>query len=79
MKPPAIESSWSLLDYDVSDSGCLSGLSNYGYKEGDFLKYACEYWGKMLNENHLFHELEDTLVFTRFSDKRIPAHVPFFV
>lgn len=77
--PPNLDSPWIMLGYDIADPFRCSGLSNCGYRDCDFKQYSREYWAKKLNENHLFSEFDSALAFSKFSDKRIPEHAPFYV
>lgn len=78
-EPPARDSTWRFLGYDVSDRSFLSGLTNCGYREDDFAEVPRERWARALNENHLFRDIEDAMAFREFSDRRIPEHAPFLV
>ncbi len=74
------DETWTLLGYDVADSGFTSGLSNCGYRPDiDDVESLRRDWGPKLNERGLFDALEHADEFRRVSDARIPEHAPFFV
>jgi hypothetical protein len=72
---------WTLLGYDVGDQWMLSALSNCGFRPvlDDVVKLRAK-WGPRLNQFHLFENLEDAILFARFSDERLRGdHAPCFV
>lgn len=77
LTPPALSEGSTLLGYDVSDDYLLSGLSNCGY-EGDAAALRKQ-WAALLNENHLFWEIEAAKAFAEMTDHRVEEHAPFWV
>ena len=73
---PAFER-YDLLGYDVADYGLLSGLTNCGYSPEEAASLAPA-WAPLLNEWHLFGNLEDATAFAAVTAKRVPEHAPFF-
>lgn len=81
VNPDHRDATWTLLGYDVCDQWLLSALSNCGFLPGldDVVSLRLK-WGPMLNEYHLFRELEEAIEFKRFSDERLrDDHAPCFV
>ena len=77
--PGACDESWTFLGYDVSDGSLLSGLSDCGYRDEDFIDKPRSDWAKRLNQNHLFDSLEAADAFRVFSDRKVIEHAPFLV
>ncbi|HMD91793.1 MAG TPA: hypothetical protein VKG80_04045 [Trebonia sp.] len=73
---PASES-YDLLGYDVADYWLLSGLTNCGYSPEEAAALASA-WAPLLNEWHLFGNLEDATAFAAVTAKRVPEHAPFY-
>ena len=67
-----------LLGYDVADYWLLSGLTNCGYSPEEAASLAPA-WAPLLNEWHLFGNLEDATAFAAVTAKRVPEHAPFYV
>ena len=65
------------LGYDVADYGLLGGLSNCGYTPAEAASLA-PVWAPLLNEWHLFGNLEDATAFTAVTAERVPEHAPFY-
>ncbi len=78
LNPSEVNTSWTLLGYDVSDEYLLSGLSNCGYERDEDIETARKTWSPHLNCNHLFDDPEKAMAFQKFSDQRVEEHSPFF-
>lgn len=78
MTPSHKNDTWSLLGFDVADSGLISGLSDciYSDVERSGLQAA---WASHLNEHHLFFDVSRALMFSDVAERRVPEHAPFFV
>jgi len=79
--PPARDTRWPLLGFDVSDGSMLSGLSGCGYleEESELVQSLRRRWASQLNAHHLFRSWLDALEFVRIADGRVKEHAPFFV
>lgn len=69
---------WTLLGFDVADSGFTSGLSNCGYKAAEKPDWQ-RTWSHRLNDHGLLKTVDDAEAFAAASDARVPEHAPFFV
>lgn len=76
--PAELSATWSLLGYDISDHYLLSGLTNASYSpnEQESLKHR---WGGMLNNYHLFSDLDSAFDFKEVTNRRVMEHSPFSV
>ncbi|WP_224241108.1 hypothetical protein [Hyalangium gracile] len=75
---PSEGEDWELLGFDIADAGLLSGLSNCGYEQATVAELRAS-WAPLLNEHHLFTEVNQALAFRELTDRRVPEHAPFFV
>jgi hypothetical protein len=78
IKPDMIDSSWSFLGFDVGDQWLISGLTNCQYNEQTMPTNQSKYQ-RLLNQYHLFNELEAADRFRRDTNLRVPEHAPFAV
>lgn len=69
---------WRHLGYDVADRDMISGLSNCSYNTDEIISLQGT-WAHCLNEHGLFSKIDDAIGFRDLSDKRVPAHSPFYV
>lgn len=69
---------WRRIGYDVADRWLTSGLMNCGYNVGEKPALVSRFGG-LLNDNHLFREASDAIVFSTQCDTRVAEHAPFFV
>jgi hypothetical protein len=69
---------WTLLGLDVADAGLISGLSNCAYESTERAGLRAS-WGRLLNEHHLFNQLQAAMAFRELCDTRIAEHAPFYV
>jgi hypothetical protein len=69
---------WSLLGYDVADSGLTGGLSNCGYNAAEKPDWQRR-WAPLLNDHGLLTTIDDAAAFAVACDARVPEHAPFFV
>jgi hypothetical protein len=76
--PATVESRWTLLGYDVSDTALLSSLSNCAYSPSEARELGAQF-AEQLNSYHLFNSLKSAQTFSRESNRRVPEHAPFFV
>jgi hypothetical protein len=77
-EPPTLSSDWRFLGFDVADGSLTSGLTNCGYTDSE-LSHLSNTWGPLLNEHHLFADLEHAWSFREIADRRVPEHAPFYV
>jgi len=73
-----IEGESKLLGYDVADQVMTSGLSNCGYTDEEKRRLRPT-WGGLLNEHHLFDQVDLASEFRRITAERVQEHAPFFV
>ncbi len=66
------------LGYDIADSGMISGLMGCGYSVAEHNE-AVQQWAKLLNEYHLFNDVDAAMAFRKWSDRRVVEHAPFAV
>jgi hypothetical protein len=69
---------WTLLGYDVADSGLTGGLSNCGYDAAEKPDLRRR-WAPLLNDHGLLTTIDDAETFATACDARVPEHAPFFV
>jgi hypothetical protein len=67
-----------LLGWDVADWYLIGGLTNCGYAPEEAASLAPA-WVPLLNKWHLFDNHGDATAFAAVTEKRVPAHAPFFV
>ena len=81
VRPDHRSASWSFLGFDVCDAWLLSALMNYGFNpKRDDVSALRETWGPLLNQFHLFSELQPAMAFKQLSDHRLNKdHTPCFV
>lgn len=77
-EPSSLQEGWVFLGYDVADRSLLSGLSNCGYTEKEWLQYSNSF-GRKLNDYHLFESLEVAMDFKELSNPRVMEHAPLYV
>ena len=74
------ELGWPFLGWDVVESGCLSGLMNFGYCwENELDRELAQRFAPRLNKHGLFDELEVARDFLRANDERVGEEGPFYV
>ena len=76
-QPSSRDPAWRFLGYDISD-GSTSGLSNCGYN-ADEMSRLRPIWEPLLNDHHLFDDLDRAVEYRALTDTRVPEHAPFFV
>jgi hypothetical protein len=79
LTPATPDWNWRVLGFDVADAFLLSGLSNDGFRPDEDVKVLRDKWGPLLNQCHLFENLEDAENFRRLANIRSAEHAPFFV
>lgn len=77
-EPSILDSTWTLLGFDVGDKYFTSGLSNCGY-QAEAMEAARRTWGGAINGNGLFSQFEAAQQFRHFVGKQISSHTPFYV
>ena len=77
-EPGSMDEHWTFLGYDIADGGLLSCLSNCGYSS-DSAPLLRDEWSPLLNERHLFVDLQKAVEFKTLTDARVEEHAPFFV
>lgn len=81
VSPAQMSPSWTFLGFDVADRWLLSALSNCGFIAGlDDVAALRRAYAPMLNQFHLFSNLDHAIDFKRFSDRRLAGdHAPCFI
>ena len=79
--PPIRESSWRNIGFDIADQSMEAHLTGTAFNgDEQYINALCNRWGPLLNEYHLFREIEHAL---RFKEEMIETldqdYMPFFV
>jgi hypothetical protein len=78
INPPQPEPAWTVLGYDVANSGFNSAVSNCGMldEERPALRAA---WGPRINPFGVFGTVEDAVAFCTDANQRLADNGPFYV
>ncbi|NOX55509.1 MAG: hypothetical protein GXP27_13950 [Planctomycetes bacterium] len=72
------DNKYEFLGFDVVDQGMISGLMDCGYTKAE-VREARRRWGTLLNQHHLFTDVDAAIEFSEWTSERVPEHAPFCV